>query len=96
MREQRAAARYFPTQRRAERIGVDSNEKQIRLPREMLGRRFPHLIPIGKVDEAVREVDGRSMKQPARRRGLPQGCRHDLVDARHAQAPDARSARKVA
>ena len=62
MRKQLAAARAFPFQGRAQRLGIDRNQEQPRLPREMLGDGPRHLGRGGKMDEAVALVVGTAAK----------------------------------
>src|ERR1700761_7585671 len=60
MGEQRAAARYFPLHRAAQRFQIDRSNMQIALSGEMLVDRLGQLLRGREVDIAVRQVDRRA------------------------------------
>ena len=57
MREQRAAARRLPFERRPERVGRDRDEHQVALAGEVFCHGFRDLVGGGKMDVAVGEID---------------------------------------
>lgn len=80
VREQVAAPRPLPAQRRPQSGGIDRDEQQIVLPRKVLGRRFAQLVVGGKVDEAVGKVDRRAVENALRVSLRPKMSRQNLVD----------------
>ncbi len=62
MRKQRAAARFLPFQAIAETIGVDLEQHQTGLPREMLVERAAKLIACGEMNETVAAIVGRALE----------------------------------
>jgi hypothetical protein len=61
MREERAAARDLPAQRRAEAVGLDGDEHEAGLAREVPGQRAGKRVAGREMHEAVGAVDGRSL-----------------------------------
>src|SRR5258708_11730548 len=58
MRKQLVVARGLPAQRVPQRVGVDLDQEQPGLPKEMLPRRLGHLRGCGKMNEAVADIVG--------------------------------------
>src|SRR5579871_4931479 len=87
MREQIAAARNLPLQRRPQMLGIDGDQQQAGRAGEMLGRGGGELGSGGEVDETVARVGGRSPEDLVDLGLTPQSPIADLVDRVHRRAP---------
>src|ERR1700704_1874993 len=85
MRKERAAARKFLAEIAPERAGVDRHQNQIAPAGKMPGRRLGGLCGCGKVNKAVRDIDGRAGKDPGAFRLIPQRYVADFVDDRQSK-----------
>src|SRR4029079_14685477 len=80
MRKQGAAARGLPFESVAEHVGVHEHQEQVRLSAEVLRHRFRRLRRGGKMDEAILQIDRRSMEDTVAFGGPPKVGGYDLVD----------------
>src|SRR2546423_14032300 len=87
MRKQFAAARNLPSQRLAERVRVDRHQQQVLEAGKILGGGRADLRGRGEMDEAVAQVDRRTVEHILPLGVTPKRLRADLVDGRHGAAP---------
>lgn len=80
MWEQSTAAGGFPHEPIAKAVGIDRDQQQISLAGKVLGGCFRHLIGSGKMNEAVREIDGRAAKDAVTFGLMPERGRTDFIN----------------
>src|SRR5262249_45740814 len=80
VREEFAAARGLPAQRRAQVVGLDLEHHEVGLAVEVPPGRLLRLAGGREVDEAVLAVDGRTLETACALRRRPVRGRQDLVD----------------
>src|SRR5687767_1084390 len=98
MREQRAAARRLPFERRAKAVGVDGEQHEAGLAGAVFGRALPNLRPAREMDEAVSLVLRGARVGAAAARRLPFLALADVIDHAHGRRlthPRATSMSKV-